>query len=99
MIATAEQLVFCGACGAREDLCECIPSRPAFVGEKNPITAALLSLLIPGLGQLYNGEGAKALVFFIGWVFIIGWPLAVMEAYYSARVSNLEARLRQAGSY
>jgi hypothetical protein len=88
-------ITFCGACGSREDLCACPREGEASV--KNPVAAALLSLLCPGLGQLYNGEGVKAIVFFIGWLTIIAWPLAVMEAYYSARVSNLESRLRRLG--
>lgn len=93
MVATA--VTFCGACGSRADLCEC--TRNAAKDEKNPVVAALLSLLIPGLGQLYNGEGVKALVFFVGWLTIVAWPLAVMEAYYSARCSNLEERIRRLG--
>lgn len=33
---------------------------------KNPAAATLLSLF-PGLGQIYNGQPAKALVFFVAW--------------------------------
>lgn len=96
MPATVTTLTFCNTCGSREDLCECglAPDRE----DKNPVVAALLSLLIPGLGQLYNGEVTKGIVFFIGWFTIIAWPLAVMEAYYSARVGILEGRLRRLGS-
>jgi hypothetical protein len=83
---------FCNDCGNRVDLCECRLYQPRDV-DKNPVVAALLSLLIPGLGQLYNGEVVKGIVFFIGWITILAWPLAVMEAYYSARVANLERRL------
>lgn len=35
---------------------------------KNPWLAVVFSLLFPGLGQVYNGELAKALVFFAGFV-------------------------------
>lgn len=66
-------------------------------GERSPAAAALLSLVIPGLGQLYNGEVLKAVVFFVGWILVIPWALAVMDAYYSARVSNLESRLQSLG--
>jgi hypothetical protein len=89
-------MTFCGHCGAREDLCAC--PHEGVSDLKNPVVASLLSLLIPGLGQLYNGESVKAIVFFIGWLTIIAWPLAVMEAYYSARCSNLERRLRLMGA-
>lgn len=34
---------------------------------KSPAAATLLSLF-PGLGQIYNGQPAKALVFFLAWV-------------------------------
>ena len=33
-------------------------------GEKNPIFAAVLSLIITGLGQLYNGDMKKAALLF-----------------------------------
>ena len=35
---------------------------------KNPWLAVLFSFAIPGLGQVYNGEPARALVFFFGFV-------------------------------
>jgi hypothetical protein len=35
---------------------------------KNPWLAVIFSFLFPGLGQVYNGEIAKALVFFAGFV-------------------------------
>src|SRR4051812_11186680 len=95
MPATVTTLTFCNNCGSREDLCECLPTEPQ--KDRNPVVAALLSLLIPGLGQAYNGEMTKAIVFFIGWLTIVAWPLAVMEAYYSARVGILEGRLRRLG--
>jgi TM2 domain-containing membrane protein YozV len=48
----------------------------------NPPLAAVMSLFIPGLGQLYNGEGKKAAVMFgaalVGILFLgLGW-LAMM---------------------
>ena len=66
-------------------------------GERRPALAAVLSVLVPGLGQLYNGEVLKAVVFFLGWVLLIPWPLAVLDAYTAARIANLEERLRQLG--
>lgn len=33
---------------------------------KNPWLAVVFSVLLPGLGQVYNGEPARALVFFFG---------------------------------
>lgn len=48
----------------------------------NPAAATVLSVVIPGLGQLYNGEMKKGLVMFIAAcvgipLFLLGW-LAVM---------------------
>jgi len=38
---------------------------------KSPAIAFLLSALFPGIGQVYNGQPAKAVVFFAAWVFAI----------------------------
>lgn len=40
------------------------------VPKRNPGYAALLSLIAPGLGQLYNGEILKALVLLMAYVFL-----------------------------
>ena len=39
---------------------------PAAAGPKSPVLALVLSLF-PGIGQIYNGQPAKALVFFFAW--------------------------------
>jgi len=49
-----------------------LPAPPPLPGPysqppKSPAAAVLLSLF-PGLGQIYNGQPAKALVFFLAWV-------------------------------
>lgn len=44
-----------------------VPS-PAQRAVRNPVIAALLSLVMPGLGQIYNGQYAKAFAFFFGFV-------------------------------
>ena len=48
-------------------------------GEKNPILAAVLSLIITGLGQLYNGDMKKAAIFFFAQmlVIIILWRISM----------------------
>jgi TM2 domain-containing membrane protein YozV len=40
--------------------------RPTQSGLKNPWVALALSFLFPGVGQVYNGQPAKALVFLLG---------------------------------
>ena len=52
----------------------------ARVQKKNPLIALILSLIITGVGQIYNGQVRKGVillvVFFI--VIIIFWPLALI---------------------
>jgi TM2 domain-containing membrane protein YozV len=56
----------------------------ARVQKKNPLIALILSLIITGVGQIYNGQVRKGVillvVFFI--VFIIFWPLALIVWLY-----------------
>jgi signal peptidase I len=48
--------------------------------KRNPFIAALLSLLVPGLGQIYNGKGVLGIIFFVFSVALpflwglAGWP-------------------------
>jgi TM2 domain-containing membrane protein YozV len=44
------------------------PARPPAVPLKSPGLAFILSLLFPGIGQIYNGQPAKALGFFFAFV-------------------------------
>lgn len=37
---------------------------------KNPGTAAVLSFLLPGLGQLYNGTVFRGIFWFFFWLFL-----------------------------
>ena len=65
---------------------------------KNPGTAAVLSLIVPGIGQFYNGDFLRGIFWLIvtpgfwigtgglfGWVFHI---IAAMTAHHRARVKN-----------
>lgn len=63
---------------------------------RNPGTAAVLSLLVPGIGQIYNGTVLRALVwlivtpgFWIGTGGMFGWVCHLVSAYtayqYAAR--------------
>jgi TM2 domain-containing membrane protein YozV len=65
---------------------------------KEPGIAAVLSFLIPGLGQFYNGEFLRGLFwliitpgFWIGTAGLFGWPfhiIASITAYHRARRRN-----------
>jgi hypothetical protein len=45
---------------------------------KNPILSAILSLIIPGLGQIINGQVKKGLVLLVG--FVVLW-FVILIAY------------------
>jgi TM2 domain-containing membrane protein YozV len=62
---------------------------------KDPTLAAVLSLLIVGLGQLYNGQVGKGIVMFIGcvllWCVFLGWIIniaSIIDAYKTAEKIN-----------
>ena len=55
---------------------------------RNPGTAAVLSFLLPGLGQIYNGQIWWAIVWFIitpglwiGTGGLLGWVCHIISAY------------------
>ncbi len=53
------------------------PSAPP--PRRSPTLAVILSGLFPGLGQLYNRERLKALLFFVGAVLTGIWPLSPLS--------------------
>jgi len=69
---------------------------------RNPILAAILSIIVAGLGQIYNGQIGKGVVFIILQIIngaltvvLIGWILmpivglwATVDAYLTARRNN-----------
>ena len=55
---------------------------------RNPGTAAVLSLLVPGVGQIYNGDFLRGIFwliitpgFWIGSGGLLGWPFHLISAY------------------
>jgi tetratricopeptide (TPR) repeat protein len=46
-------------------------------GKRSPGKAGLLSLIIPGWGQLYNEEIIKAVIILVVWLFVFGKSLSV----------------------
>lgn len=63
---------------------------------KSPGLALFLSLLIAGVGQMYNGQVGKGLAFFIGWIFawafFLGWVVTIWsmaDAYSTAKKMSL----------
>jgi hypothetical protein len=72
------------------------PAKP-----KSPGVALLLSILIPGLGQMYNGEVGKGFAMFLGtallWVVHLWWIVCLwswIDAYSTAKKMNLRYQRR-----
>ena len=64
----------------------------ASVAHRNPGVAAVLSVLIPGVGQVYNGDFLRALFWmlitpglWIGTGGLLGWICHVIAAYTAYR--------------
>lgn len=56
--------------------------------EKSPVLALILSIIIGGLGQVYNGQiGKGLLIFFTTWL-IIPWIYGIIDAYRTAKKIN-----------
>ncbi|NLA39399.1 MAG: zinc-ribbon domain-containing protein [Methanomicrobiales archaeon] len=72
------------------------------INRRSPILAALLSVLITGLGQIYNGQFGKGIAYFIieiicaastliliGFILLpIWWIIGIADAYTSANKLN-----------
>jgi len=100
-VSTEESPRFCSGCGARMDG-KSPAGYPAYAApvrgeQKNPWIAGACSTLLPGLGQVYNGETAKGFALFImacvGLVILlipglIVWLYAMYNAYTTAGKMN-----------
>lgn len=73
-----------------------IGAQPTYFGErpvdKSPFFAAILSLFIVGVGQMYNGEVGKGFLMLIGcvllWTVMLGWIIniwSIIDAYSVAK--------------
>ena len=71
----------CKACVAKQ-------SETQTKEQKSPALAAILSFLIAGVGQIYNGQiGKGLLIFFTSWL-IIPWIIGIFDAYKTANRIN-----------
>ena len=78
------------------------PSRPttrSVTPPKNPGTAAVLSLIIPGVGQFYNGDFWRGVFWlivtpgmWIGTGGLFGWVCHVIAAITAHKRANLKNR-------
>lgn len=56
--------------------------------ERSPVLAAILSFIIAGMGQIYNGQiGKGILILFTAWL-IIPWIIGIFDAYNIAKKIN-----------
>jgi TM2 domain-containing membrane protein YozV len=96
--------VFCRQCGEpifkESEICPKCGVRQK--SDKSPGTAAVLSFLIVGMGQIYNGEVGKGILFFfvqcinalllfvvIGFLTVPAfWIYAIYDAYNTAKIMN-----------
>jgi TM2 domain-containing membrane protein YozV len=71
-----------------------------YVKRKEPGVALLLSFLLPGLGQIYNGDVGKGIAFMLGFFVLIWigigiafWIWSMIDAYQSATNINMGRRI------
>lgn len=62
---------------------------------RDPGLAALLSLIVPGFGQIYNGKILRGIFwliitpgFWIGTAGLFGWPFHLISAYTAYRYAK-----------
>jgi Tfp pilus assembly protein PilE len=94
-----DALIVCNHCGKSicsecqvqlkgEAYCkDCITSKrgEGKKAEHSPVLAAILSFIIAGLGQIYNGQVGKGLlIFFTAWL-ILPWMIGIFDAYKTAK--------------
>ncbi|MEI8350020.1 MAG: hypothetical protein WCI77_07690 [Candidatus Omnitrophota bacterium] len=61
------------------------------LSERNPAIAALLSFIIAGAGQIYNGQIGKGILIFLTAWLVIPWIYGIFDAYNTAkRINNGE---------
>lgn len=75
------------------------PSMPEVTSRRNPGTAAVLSLIIPGVGQIYNGDFLRGIFwliitpgFWLGTGGLLGWVCHVIAAYTAHSRAHLKNR-------
>ncbi|MEW6742592.1 MAG: hypothetical protein AB1486_07520 [Planctomycetota bacterium] len=91
LVVSGEALQACPACGAR--FRDARPTRrdawyppPASGGRhREPVLAAILSTVLPGSGQVYNGQFFKGLFVFCTCWLVIPWLFGILDAYVTAR--------------
>ncbi|MFA5008465.1 MAG: hypothetical protein WC546_04525 [Candidatus Omnitrophota bacterium] len=68
--------------------CVAIKMGAAKKQEHSPALAAILSFIIAGLGQMYNGQVWKGLLIFLTSLLVIPWIVGIFDAYFVAKKIN-----------
>jgi len=75
----------------RGDIQGCAPTRrdgwypfPPRARHREPALAAILSAVLPGSGQVYNGQFFKGLFVFCTCWLVIPWLFGILDAYVTA---------------
>ena len=95
--APAASTAFCPHCGDRlPKLKQTAVACPICGGDLKPEkarntarTAGLLSLVLPGAGQVFNGQFFRGLLIFATSWLIVPWLFGVIDAYGTARRAEL----------
>lgn len=74
------------------------PPPPPVAMRKDPLLATVLSGIVPGGGQVYNGHFVKAGLVFVTAPLVIPWIIGVADAFFSARKINERAGESYAGA-
>jgi|GEM_PF-578913 len=56
--------------------------------ERSPVLAAVLSFIIAGLGQFYNGQVGKGIIIFLTSLLVVPWVIGIFDAYNTAKKIN-----------
>jgi hypothetical protein len=106
---------FCGHCGdrlplfgARLGFCpdcarryrDAVKSAPRLASHrKDPALAVLLSVVLPGGGQLYCGRWLLGLLILVTSPFVVPWLFGIVHAYFAAETANRDATELEGARY
>jgi len=72
-----------------ENYCrECASGKAAIKEKRSAPLAGVLSFIIAGLGQVYNGQVWKGLLIFFTSLLVVPWILGIFDAYATAKKIN-----------
>ena len=73
--------------------CCAIKSGAPRMPQHSPSLAGILSFLVPGLGQLYNGQAGKGILVFATCWLVFPWVIGIIDAARTARKIQREEKI------